>query len=354
MEQTSVVKVFRILPPFLKATALILNGAFIPFCLFAGFIWLAADVGANEAFSRLGWSILLAVASLVVVAALLLSDRHRPFVRAGHAAAVVLLVASLWEWYEHFNLFSDVFPPEDALIFGGLALLNTATLIANRPLRLAPLLERRSARYSLIGSIVVAGLVAVLVATTFAGRISNQYPYAKHVLQLGGGIRWQNGWVVGVYLKATPTTDDDLRHLKHFPRLESLYLSDTPITDAGLAHISQLRSLDSLYLDNTAVTDHGLRHISSLTRLRNFWMHGTQVTDNGLVHLEEMTEMGYLDLGNTGVTDAGLPHLYGMKELYYLHLPGTGVTDAGLRRITAEIRGLSAYNGRTQVHRRLP
>lgn len=334
----------------LKTLALAANGVFIPAALLMCPFLVLADAGPLL-MPGVIWSLLLAAVAVTVIFALALPEDRRWLVRLAYLALLLPCAFIMESWIDHFNNFSRFDPPGESMYVGVLAFLDVLALLTNRPLYLSFVWHRRRLRYSTITGLVVIGFGLAWLVTTLAQRISEQYPYADHFLRLGGGVRWDDGWVTGIYLKSTTTTDDDLRHLKHFPRIRSLYLSDTQISDSGLEELAELQTVEHLYLDRTTVTDRGLGHIAGLTRLQNLWLHDTAVTDAGLRHLTGMTEMGYLDLGKTKVSDAGMPNLYGMKKLYYLHLYETMVTDEGLRECSRRIPGLYAYNGRITVGR---
>jgi hypothetical protein len=297
------------------------------------------------------WSVLLVTAAVTVLLALNLPESRRWFVRLAHAALVLPFAFAVTSWVDHFNMSTRFAPPGESVMVGGLAMLNVLALATNRPLYLSFVWQRRKLRYAALAGLAALGFGAAAFAAPRAQRIAEQFPYAERFLRRGGTVSWDDGWVTGIYLKSTPATDEDLRPLKHFPRMISLYLSDTHVTDVGLEELADLHTLEDLYLDRTAVTDSGLGHIAGLTRLRNLWLHDTAVTDAGLRHLTGMTEMGYLDLGKTKVSDAGMPDLYGMHKLYYLHLYGTAVSDEALRECARKIPGLSGYNGRITVGR---
>lgn len=179
----------------------------------------------------------------------------------------------------------------------------------------------------------------------FAARIRQQKAATAGWEEQFGGIRWDDGWVTGLYGKNRPIDDDDLAILHELPHLKSLYLTDTQVTDAGLDHVAACRDLEHLYLGNTAITDAGLAKIKRLTKLRNLWIHGTAVTDAGVWYLQDMTQMGYLDLGDTRITDRALDYLDSMSELYYLSLWSTEVTGDAMRRLAKKLPRLRAYNG---------
>ena len=77
--------------------------------------------------------------------------------------------------------------------------------------------------------------------------------------KLGATVEWD---VVTVNLAGNNATDDDLKYLSAFPKLQTLYLHHDPITDAGVANLQRLRNLTTLDLFDTRVTDDGLKHLS--------------------------------------------------------------------------------------------
>jgi len=96
---------------------------------------------------------------------------------------------------------------------------------------------------------------------------------------------------------------------------------------------------DDLFNDVTRVnlsgmeTDDDLIHLRAFPRLRHLLLDGTQVTDDGLKHLESLTCLEFLSLGRLKITDAGLMHLYGLNRLQRLTLDGTRVTDKGVAKL---------------------
>lgn len=140
--------------------------------------------------------------------------------------------------------------------------------------------------------------------------------------------------VVRISLRDKPVTDDDLKELKQFSKLENLDLSNTRITSAGLSHLVELTNLKCLSLWNTRVDDTGLQHLEHLKNLRQLILDGTQVTDAGIKHLEHLNELHeWLGLVDTEVTDAGLEHLVAFTKLKHLNLRRTKVTEDGVRKL---------------------
>jgi len=142
------------------------------------------------------------------------------------------------------------------------------------------------------------------------------------------------GDVVLVGLADTPTTDEDLRHLRNFPHLENLNLANTNITGSGLVHLRGLTDLQYLSLWNTPVDDDELENITGLTKMYALILDGTDITDAGLVHLEGMTNLKeWLGLSHTQITDGGVCHLKGFTKLRSINLRVTNVTYAGVAEL---------------------
>ncbi len=95
-------------------------------------------------------------------------------------------------------------------------------------------------------------------------------------------VKRRQGVVVEIYLaRSAGVTDEALRYLLAFPKLEKLFLSDTSITDDGLAYIGPLTSLKRLGLAGTRITDEGLARLANLKKLFELDLKSTQVTAAG-------------------------------------------------------------------------
>jgi internalin A len=134
-------------------------------------------------------------------------------------------------------------------------------------------------------------------------------------------------------LSGSLISDGGLVHVEGLTRLLALSLANTRISDAGLVHLKELTSLQILFLDNNPIDDAGLVQLKGLAGLRRLNLVSTRVTDAGLVYLRGLTDLETLALGDTQVTDAGLVHLESLRSLRDLRLNGTKVTDAGIKRL---------------------
>ena len=87
-------------------------------------------------------------------------------------------------------------------------------------------------------------------------------------------------------LESTQVSDAGLVHLKAMPQLQELYIGHSPITDVGMGHLKGLR-LRKLHLNGTQVSDVGLEHLKRMTSLRVLSLHGTKFTDEAMRNLGE-------------------------------------------------------------------
>ncbi len=147
-----------------------------------------------------------------------------------------------------------------------------------------------------------------------------------------------------VDLKGSRVGDDGMAHLAHLPVLRELNLSETEVSDAGLEHLAGLKYLELLYLTETDVTGAGLRHLTGMPKLKTLWLNSTDVDDAGLTHLAKLTELTTLGLSKTRITDGGLPELFPLKNLRTLWLTRTEVTRGGVGQLQTQLPQANIYD----------
>ena len=108
---------------------------------------------------------------------------------------------------------------------------------------------------------------------------------------------------------STDFDDDDMAHLKGFPRLRYLNVFNSRLTDAGLAHLKNLPELENLGLGGTRITDAALVHLQQLPKLEALGLDSTAVTDTGLMHLHDLAGLKRLGLFDTKATPQGIQRL---------------------------------------------
>jgi len=74
--------------------------------------------------------------------------------------------------------------------------------------------------------------------------------------------------VTAVNLHRVPATDEHLRMLTWFPRVESLVLNRSKVTDVGMQHLAKLPKLRWLELEGVDIGDEGLAELKDLPSLK--------------------------------------------------------------------------------------
>ena len=140
-------------------------------------------------------------------------------------------------------------------------------------------------------------------------------------------------------LSGTKVSDAGLEHLKSLTQLQGLNLCVTKVGDAGLEYLKGLTQLQRLNLAHSKVNDAGLEYLKGLTQLKELNLSGSEVSDAGLEHLKGLTQLQQLSLNSTEVSDAGLEHLKGLTQLRMLHINDTKVTNAGVAKLKQALPG---------------
>jgi hypothetical protein len=133
--------------------------------------------------------------------------------------------------------------------------------------------------------------------------------------------------------KDTSFTDEDLKSLANFPKLQYLNLSSTGITDKGLA-LLLLKAPEVQYLvinSCSSITDEGLGPLFKMPQLTSLDMRDIALGAKGVSFLGK-SKLLAIKVSNTGITDDDLKVIAQNKHLQALSLDGCHqITGAGLR-----------------------
>ena len=133
-------------------------------------------------------------------------------------------------------------------------------------------------------------------------------------------------------------TDVGLEHLRGLDRLRALDLSETSIGDRGLSNLTGLKNLEILELDGTQVTGAGLSQLVGLNKLSDLYLSATWVDDEGMSALARLTGLTLLTLSKTRVAAAGLARLSALRTLESLYVSTENLESA--LRLKRDIPGL--------------
>ena len=131
-------------------------------------------------------------------------------------------------------------------------------------------------------------------------------------------------------------TDEALRAVSGFPRLQRLFLKKGQASDDALQSVARLEALEELMIwDAHRVTDNGIKHLAGLNKLRDLHVSNGQIGDGALAVFGRLPRLESLSLQGNSFSDEGLGALAGLKQLKSLwigmnHRP---ITDAGVRHL---------------------
>ncbi|MCB1279735.1 lectin-like protein, partial [Prosthecobacter sp.] len=98
------------------------------------------------------------------------------------------------------------------------------------------------------------------------------------------------------------------------------------ITDEGLRAISTFKKLQALRTSSPKITPAGFAALTSLKTLATLTLSGTSLDDEGASAIAGIPNLSFLDVQGTKLTDVGLAKLRSLKKLTTLNITGTAVT----------------------------
>jgi hypothetical protein len=217
-----------------------------------------------------------------------LSEQYLVFVLL--AGLVLVLVALLWclvrafreAWY--WGLLSFLVPPL-VLFWSAHSPHRAPTANGRKPLHRAPL------ALLLLGGILVVGTITWNAyqshLVTFAER-EKIVEGERHITLTGWNkddysLLTKKRDVYLLQMANEDVTNQTLRLLEGFPKLEVLDIADAKIDDEGLAILATLPRLRVLYLSRTKVTDEGFtRHLADKPALMELTATGTAIKSRTL------------------------------------------------------------------------
>lgn len=100
-------------------------------------------------------------------------------------------------------------------------------------------------------------------------------------------------------LLSSGITDEGLKAISNFKKLQILRITGGTPTDAGFTVLAKLKELVSLDLYGTTFGDEAATAISTLPNLAKLELYGTKVTDVGLKRLQSLKTLTSIGLGGT-------------------------------------------------------
>lgn len=146
------------------------------------------------------------------------------------------------------------------------------------------------------------GKEATLLRAVASAPRANVVEFALHIGKLGGKLKRRTDFnkrtVYEVDLRATRTTDADVKLLGQAKRLTYLDLSFTAVSDRGIANLVPAVDLETLNLAGTKATDAAVLQLRRLPNLRSVDLSQTAVTAAGF---NELVRLKTIDIVRVGL-----------------------------------------------------
>lgn len=156
-------------------------------------------------------------------------------------------------------------------------------------------------------------------------------PAIRGAWEDGRVLRDRGGAVVELDLSHTWVSDADLAQVARLTTLRKLDLSHTKVTDAGMEYLSSLPrvvELNCYYAEY--LTQDAVRHLRGWKRLERLNLRGTRADSKVFAHLEKITSLRWLDIGFTNIDDDGFEALAALRNLEHLGIGGNRLNGTGL------------------------
>jgi hypothetical protein len=138
--------------------------------------------------------------------------------------------------------------------------------------------------------------------------------------------------VKSLFLRGTDITDESLRKLAAFKRLDYLSLDKTKLTGAGLDALAGL-PIKHVAMQECELSEDAFRAFSKLTALEELSLRNAKMKAEWLKHLSGLPKLKKLDLTAADFDDAAVKYLTALPALEELTVTGTRLGDAGFQEL---------------------
>ncbi len=148
--------------------------------------------------------------------------------------------------------------------------------------------------------------------------------------------------VTSLHLQKTGLTDETLKKMVGFKKLDYLALDGTKVTAAGLDAISGL-PLKHLSVQECELSEDAFRAFGKMTALEELWLAQTKMKAEWLEHVSALPKLKELNLRSADFNDAAVKCVTSLPNLENLTLNNTSLGDAGFQELLKmpKLRNLS-------------
>jgi internalin A len=138
--------------------------------------------------------------------------------------------------------------------------------------------------------------------------------------------------VTGIYLSDSNVTDKGMKSVLDCTNATSISLAKTGITDETVKKLAGFKKLNYLVLDNTKVGAAGLEGVSGLP-IDSLSLQGCELTEDGFKAIGKMKALTKLSLPEAKMKSAWLEHIAGLSKLNDLNLRAADFEDAAVKHV---------------------
>jgi hypothetical protein len=154
--------------------------------------------------------------------------------------------------------------------------------------------------------------------------------------------------VRSIHAQRTGLTDETLKKLAGFKKLDYLALEKTKVTAAGLNALAGL-PIKHIAMQGCELTEDAFRAFGKMTTLEELWLSDTKMKAEWLQHISTLPKLKELNLMNADFNDAAAKYLISMPGLKDVTLNNTKLGDAGFQELLKKPELVRIYVDSTGV-----
>ncbi len=135
-----------------------------------------------------------------------------------------------------------------------------------------------------------------------------------------------------IHLQRTGVTDDTLKKLAAFKKLDYVALDKTKVTGVGLDAISGL-PIKHVAMEDCVLTEDAFKSFGKMTALEELWLPDAKMKAEWLKHVATLPKLKEINLMGADFDDAAVKHVKSMPSLQNLTLNNTNLGDTGFEEL---------------------
>ncbi len=145
-----------------------------------------------------------------------------------------------------------------------------------------------------------------------------------------------------LFLSRTALTDETLKKLTGFKKLNLLVLGETKVTAAGISPLAAL-PIKHIAMDSCELTEDVFKSLSKMDTIEQLEMNGAKLKPDWLKHISKLPNLQHISLIDTDFDDEAVKYISSLRNLRVLSLSNTKLSNAGFGDLLKlpNLKGLS-------------